>query len=683
MWKQRVICLPCCFLVSCHAAQLDQIPPYGEAAPGQANSGCGTETDFTMMLIRSRAYYRTGLFELSDSERVSRILEHRDVIKDICTVALLQAILLKLEENLIYQADAFESLMSQYALYLHEAIRQGRIRQEDMEVWPLDEGIQRVRNISQALSEKRPLSTAMVMNYCQVTDRFGASHELDWLAEPFFAEAAEGGLLAETDLYIYQVDWPWCKPLQEGILRKLRRVVRRLHVVPYAGGPRREEQTAYFKYISDHWDNLPDFTIFVHPDADEHQGAAFLALRRALSLINTQSQFAYDALGYYPLAQQMVVEPRRTWGPGFAPKWRRFWRRVFGHPWDILGHKPPRCKWERHAGHYLAAHAEAGQRQTLPAAKAACALLEEDCAGVTCLTPFDPLEADSALPLPQDRFGQRSCTARVGAEGLISSPEPSEVSYLKTCAAEGQSAHAADFTEDSETGATYQKAEGTFLFGYAEEDEVSRGEADARRRCDELGDACTGYTCAASIQVSPSTTKKGYAEAQQAQSCTVRSGRELIRSPSNELTYLKAMLHSAVARKGDKADASGDFQFYTGSQSIVRKDRLQWWPLEEIQTFAADGIWCSDTTGLFEAVWHRMFGEPLSQHPRGHDPALQACHALPVSPGFRIHAWLLLGNMFSHFCLLWFSGGNPHLTAKKYFVAPLPRSTKHRGVPYR
>ncbi|CAJ1326851.1 unnamed protein product [Effrenium voratum] len=365
MWKQRVICLPCCFLVSCHAAQLDQIPPYGEAAPGQANSGCGTETDFTMMLIRSRAYYRTGLFELSDSERVSRILEHRDVIKDICTVALLQAILLKLEENLIYQADAFESLMSQYALYLHEAIRQGRIRQEDMEVWPLDEGIRRVRNISQALSEKRPLSTAMVMNYCQVTDRFGASHELDWLAEPFFAEAAEGGLLAETDLYIYQVDWPWCKPLQEGILRKLRRVVRRLHVVPYAGGPRREEQTAYFKYISDHWDNLPDFTIFVHPDADEHQGAAFLALRRALSLINTQSQFAYDALGYYPLAQQMVVEPRRTWGPGFAPKWRRFWRRVFGHPWDILGHKPPRCKWERHAGHYLAAHAEAGQRRNL------------------------------------------------------------------------------------------------------------------------------------------------------------------------------------------------------------------------------------------------------------------------------------------------------------------------------
>eukprot|EP00438_Fugacium_kawagutii_P004448 Skav232371 [mRNA] locus=scaffold1077:33661:37172:+ [translate_table: standard] len=40
----------------------------------------------------------------------------------------------------------------------------------------------------------------------------------------------------------------------------------------------------------------PDFTIFVHPDADEHQGAQFLALRRALKLIKTQSKFAHEAI---------------------------------------------------------------------------------------------------------------------------------------------------------------------------------------------------------------------------------------------------------------------------------------------------------------------------------------------------------------------------------------------------
>lgn len=30
-----------------------------------------------------------------------------------------------------------------------------------------------------------------------------------------------------------------------------------LEVIKYSAGPRREEQTAYFKYIVDHWENLP------------------------------------------------------------------------------------------------------------------------------------------------------------------------------------------------------------------------------------------------------------------------------------------------------------------------------------------------------------------------------------------------------------------------------------------
>ena len=134
--------------------------------------------DFTVMLVRSRAYYRSGFFELSDSERVSRILESRELIKEICPAALLQAILLKLEENLVYQRDAFQSLMAQYTLYLHEAIRNEKITPEEMKTWPLDEGVQRVMNVSEALAQKRSLSSAMVMNYCQMIDRFGTSHEL-------------------------------------------------------------------------------------------------------------------------------------------------------------------------------------------------------------------------------------------------------------------------------------------------------------------------------------------------------------------------------------------------------------------------------------------------------------------------------------------------------------------------
>ena len=53
------------------------------------------------------------------------------------------------------------------------------------------------------------------------------------------------------------------------------------------------------------------------------------------------------------------------------------------------------------------------------------------------------------------------------------------------------------------------------------------------------------------------------------------------------------------------------------------QDRLQWWPLEEIENFAADGVWCSSTTGLFEAwmlkgvmdIWH-LSGD--AAHESGH-----------------------------------------------------------------
>ncbi|CAK8986558.1 KH domain-containing protein [Durusdinium trenchii] len=541
-------------------------------------------------------------------------------MKEICPVALLQAILLKLEENLIYQPDAFQSLMSQYALYLHEAIRNELVTSDEMAMWPLDEGIQRVSHISQALMTRRPLTSAMVMNYCQVVDRFGAHHELQWLLEPPFGENVGGdtGLLTQTDLYIYQVDWPWCQPLREEVLMKLRKAVRSLQLLNYSGGPKREEQTAYFKYITENWENLPDFTIFVHPDADEHQGPAFLALQRALKLIHTQSQFAYESLAYYPLAQQMVVDPMRTWGTHFSSIWQKFWLRVFGRPWESLRYEAPRCRWSKAPGYFLQGHAGDGRRESLPAAKATCAQLEDECGGVTCMTPLDP-EEEEALTMGRIRH---SCTARRGVEGLQESPE-GEVSYLKFC---GPLDH--DFTEIPEIrdlptaglSATYHETKDAFLAEHPPGEEQIRGQADTRRRCDLVED-CHGFTCAAPVVAEPSTTKQGYAELMASQRCTLRRGEELFESPSGEVSFVKVYPAAPAAGVAHgKADASHVFQFYTGSQAIVRKDRLQWWPLQELRIFGADGVWCSNTTGLFEAVWHRMFGEPLSQHPREHDP---------------------------------------------------------------
>ena len=60
-----------------------------------------------------------------------------------------------------HSQDAFQSLMSQYALYLHEAIREEKVTSEEMRLWPLDEGVQRVNIISKDLAIWRPLTSAM------------------------------------------------------------------------------------------------------------------------------------------------------------------------------------------------------------------------------------------------------------------------------------------------------------------------------------------------------------------------------------------------------------------------------------------------------------------------------------------------------------------------------------------
>lgn len=90
-------------------------------------------------------------------------------------------------------------------------------------------------------------------------------------------EVEHVGLLRRTDLYIYIVDAPKCTGLNETFVEKLRGAVRSVHLERYRGGPAREEQSAYFKFLVDHYDDLPDFTIFVHPDAPEHQGEEFEA----------------------------------------------------------------------------------------------------------------------------------------------------------------------------------------------------------------------------------------------------------------------------------------------------------------------------------------------------------------------------------------------------------------------
>jgi len=162
-----------------------------------------------------------------------------------------------------------------------------------------------------------------------------------------------------------------------------------------------------------------------------------------------------------------------------------------------------------------------------------------------------------------------------------------------------------EFGDGDETvAATYSRHVDRYLAEHAAGDDTERDADSTRVRCDELGEACGGYTCEST-----------------GSSCTVRAGVTLLSSPLGELSFLKeAPLFGVEAPLA--AGANSVFQFYTGSQSVVRRDRLRAWPRAALAALGADGVWCSDFTGYIEAVWHAMFGEPLSQWPRDADPRL-------------------------------------------------------------
>jgi len=593
-----------------------------------------SEPEYGGFLARVRTFYRDGLFELADVERVSSFLTARDMLVSVCPAAVLQALLLKLEENMVYEPRAYEELMAEYARYFHAAILEGGITRGDLEAWPLGVGVERVLAMSRALSERQELTSALVMNFCSPRDRFGELQALNWLLEPPFGDPAASssigedvGLLDQTDLFIYLVDAPWCTRPSELIVEQLRRAVRRVFLVPYTGGPEREEQTAYFKFITDHYDNLPDFTIFVHPDAPEHQGADFPALRRALKLIRTQSAFAQSAMGYYPLAHQILIDPKRAWGTNYAPAWRHFWARLFDKPWRDYAFRPPACRWDVHKHTFIHGLAEGAERQSRGEAKATCLKLD-NCAGVTCGTSADPTD-DSKSKFWSNSLGRATCTARSGApSGLFESPEQ-ETSYVQHCVDNGGTPHdngRMDIGDDAEdiarketqkvhtVGVRYSVHSGQFLADYAADDSTYRDISASKARCDEIGDSCAGITC-----------DGGSGGA----ACSVRVGSQgLLPSPTGEVSHLKETVLGSGALTfpppavPPSVGASNLFQMYTGSQSVVHKDRIRVVSRETYAALGADGPFCSKYSGLFEAVWHVMFGEPLSQWPREQDPAL-------------------------------------------------------------
>jgi len=279
------------------------------------------------------------------------------------------------------------------------------------------------------------------------------------------------------------------------------------------------------------------------------------------------------------------------------------------------------------------------------AAKASCSIPER-CAGITCGSPLRPGEDGYDL-LEQGIISYHTCTARLGVDppGLQDSPSQ-EITFVKDCAAHAwatshtNAAHSLETDTHGQSQAaeiSYVRQMDSYLAEFAAGDDAVRSIEESRARCNELGARCSGITCDDASE----------------RLCTVREGPDVMVSPVGEVSYRKSLRYTPDERlpqflsdaQGPESCAGEDqcsgfhrklpagltvragevgahFRSYTGSQAIVRRDRLRLIPKSWYAEFAADGAFCSNYTGLFEAIWHAMFGEPLAQWPRETDPSL-------------------------------------------------------------
>lgn len=300
-------------------------------------------------------YHGTGPFDLNVLGFLSSIWDNFDEVAFTCAPALLQAQLLKAEERALVGPSEVDHFMSRYAEIMQEAVKRGRLSAGDFGDWPLELGLQRVQQVREDVAQEafqKPATVDMVMNFCSIRDRHGVEQKLSWLAkQPLQSLLKDAGVR----LVLYLVEQPHCDTSHEQF-EYLKSTIGGAQLVHYNGSDKREEQSAYFKYLADNFDNLPDFVIFVHPDAPEHQGDEFAAFRRALKLLQTRSVLAYRSLQYFPLALQLIKNPNRTnfeghvsSDSGVVETWSTFWKDLFSLPnaiclleaaWHVLFGEP-------------------------------------------------------------------------------------------------------------------------------------------------------------------------------------------------------------------------------------------------------------------------------------------------------------------------------------------------------
>jgi len=273
-----------------------------------------------------------------------------DEVYASCPPAALTALLLKMESVYFTEHDKFYELLDIYLKRYSEAISAGTLLHSHMESgWPLTQGIAKLLKLRAHGRERAAVSRAVVASggveremvdvvVCFCSERLvwlRAFHKVPWRDEDRSAVMRE-----KVALRLYHKCGHHFQDDQEREVERQRLLkdwssyFHTVEVRYVDDAVRADDCSAYLQYVVDYYDNLPDYTFFLHADAPEHIPSLELLTD---SVFAASRGFFGEQVGFSHLAHNYVLhnlgcennpacEAKELDGYEFP----ELWRNVFG-----------------------------------------------------------------------------------------------------------------------------------------------------------------------------------------------------------------------------------------------------------------------------------------------------------------------------------------------------------------
>eukprot|EP00397_Hematodinium_sp_SG-2012_P047762 GEMP01054454.1.p1 GENE.GEMP01054454.1~~GEMP01054454.1.p1 ORF type:complete len:467 (+),score=85.65 GEMP01054454.1:37-1437(+) len=236
-------------------------------------------SDFQFFKVATAKWYE---YQVVDNRLLLHMvlnLRHFDSVFDMCAPAALIAYLLHLEQNYFCIERYWSSILGNYAKYQQEATETEKLLPSHFaNGWALDKGLQHVLDLR---NHAHDASVDLVICYCR--------EDLIWLQalrgeinpqtpEARFVEKPHmdhaEGLRKRVNLRIYHK----CPPNTEeekieeraALIKRWAPSFRDVTVRYVFDEVRADDCSAYTAYLHDSYEELPEYTFFLHADAPEH-----------------------------------------------------------------------------------------------------------------------------------------------------------------------------------------------------------------------------------------------------------------------------------------------------------------------------------------------------------------------------------------------------------------------------